>query len=70
MTTLQIEEIKKISGFDNNFRPPQPLNGRDVYAGSYTEWHYPYQASAWGKIASLCEHGMSQSPIELSMHKG
>jgi carbonic anhydrase len=34
VTPFQIEQIEKISGFDNNFRPPMPLHGRVVDDGS------------------------------------
>jgi len=45
VSALQIEQLVNISGFDNNFRNPQPLFGRIVSIGSDNKWLYPYEAA-------------------------
>jgi carbonic anhydrase len=72
VTSVQIEQIKNISGFDNNFRDPQPLWGRVIEDGTDDphSWAYPYNAIEWGEVSSLCREGTSQSPIDLPNHEG
>jgi len=72
VTSIQIEKIQNISGFFDNFRDPQPLNGRAVEDGSGNAhyWGYPYEAAEWGKVSVICENGTSQSPIDLPTHRG
>jgi carbonic anhydrase len=72
ITAVQIEQIKKISGFENNFRDPQPLYGRTVEDGTNNahHWAYPYNATEWGEASGVCIEGTSQSPIDLPTHEG
>jgi len=51
-----------------NFRPPQPLHGREVRGCQMCEW-YPYDEHKWSTCvsgaAAVCELGLAQSPIDL-----
>jgi carbonic anhydrase len=53
---------------NGNFRPPQPLNGREVLGCKKLHW-YPYEEMEWStyvKGSSLvCEMGQEQSPVDL-----
>ena len=69
VTAAQIGQIQNISGFFNNFRDTQSLNGRTVDHGSI-DWSYPYDATEWGEVSAICEDGFSQSPIDLPKHGG
>merc|ERR1719336_1200200 len=73
VTSDQLLELMNKAGFDNNFRPPQPLYDRtiepaedewDHYDDSHVEY-YPYDADVWGDLAEVCRSGTEQSPLDL-----
>merc|ERR1719410_527026 len=56
LSAAQIAKIESASGFNNNFRPPQPLNGRSVFTGGaepYNQWNT--KANTGGSPVTPCE---------------
>jgi len=72
LTQSQLDKMMEAmgwSGAGGNYRPPQPLFGRDVEGCSAAQW-YPYKATVWAeqlgeKSAETCRSGEMQSPIDL-----
>lgn len=83
LSSAQLEKFKVAIGWQamgGNFRPPQPIHGRDIY-GCTTEaekkqtlpW-YPYEAAKWaasiGESSNpICQSGGLQSPINFQKCK-